>query len=155
MPNLELYEVDVPIHRTDQQLHGLHVFTGQATSPSEALARAHQVYDAALAARKAGLANPGRQDDGWGAERGPRRLGAGLASGEGRPLDQPVQLDQHQQLRAVDTPRGRRSRPGNRRLPRATHPVQDEREPSVWPPPRAYTPRSDNAPCTSPHSRCR
>ncbi|MFE1452682.1 hypothetical protein [Streptomyces olivaceoviridis] len=67
MPKPEFYEVDVPIHRTDQQLHGLHVFTGQATSPSEALARAHQVYDAALAARKAGLANPGRQDGGWGA----------------------------------------------------------------------------------------
>ncbi|MGW1007713.1 hypothetical protein [Streptomyces sp. NPDC002520] len=67
MPQSEFYEVDVPIHRTDQQLHGLHVFTGQATSPGEALTRAHQVYDAALAARKAGLANPGRQDGGWGA----------------------------------------------------------------------------------------
>ncbi|MGV9758599.1 hypothetical protein ACWDUC_22595 [Streptomyces tricolor] len=43
-----------------QQLHGLHVFTGQATSPSEALACTHQVYDAALAARKAGLDKPGR-----------------------------------------------------------------------------------------------
>ncbi|MFE2384407.1 hypothetical protein [Streptomyces misionensis] len=67
MPQPQFYEVDVPIHRTDQQLHGLHVCTGQATSPSEALARAHQVYDAALAARKAGLANPGRQHGGWGA----------------------------------------------------------------------------------------
>ncbi|CAK7288497.1 conserved hypothetical protein [Streptomyces misionensis JCM 4497] len=86
---------------------------------------------------------PGRR---LGSERGPRRMGAGLAGGEGRPLDQPVQLDQHQQLRAVDTPRGRRTRPGNRRLPRATHPVQDEREPPVWPPSRAYMPRPDNAP---------
>ncbi len=67
MSQLEFYEVDVPIHRTDQQLHGLHVFTGQATSSSEAMACAHQVYDAALAARKAGLTNPGRQDGGWGA----------------------------------------------------------------------------------------
>ncbi|WDM16491.1 hypothetical protein J3S85_36405 [Streptomyces lavenduligriseus] len=65
MPKPELYEVDVPIHHADQ--HGLHVFTGQATSPSEALARAQQVYTAALAARKAGRANPGRQDGGWGA----------------------------------------------------------------------------------------
>lgn len=146
MPQPEFYEVDVPIHRTDQQLHGLHVFTGQATSPSEALARAHQVYDAALVARKAGLANPGRQDDGWGASGVRDGWEAGLAGGEGRPLVQPVQLDQQEQLRAVDTPRGRRSRPGNRRLPRATHPVQDEREPPVWPPSRAYTPRPDNAP---------
>ncbi|GAA2615450.1 hypothetical protein GCM10010304_80860 [Streptomyces roseoviolaceus] len=63
----ELYEVDVPIHDTTRTLHGLHVFTGQAASPSEALTRAHQVYDQALAARKAGLAHPGRQDGGRGA----------------------------------------------------------------------------------------
>ncbi|MFD7667766.1 hypothetical protein [Streptomyces sp. NPDC059788] len=61
------FEVDVPMHTTDRTLHGLHVFTGQATSPGEALARAHQVYDQALAAREAGRDNPGRQDGGWGA----------------------------------------------------------------------------------------
>lgn len=65
MPHPKLFEVDVPIHDTTHTLHGLHVFTGQATSRSEALNRAHQVYDAALAARKAGLDNPGRQDGGW------------------------------------------------------------------------------------------
>ncbi|MEU7592557.1 hypothetical protein AB0B79_05900 [Streptomyces sp. NPDC039022] len=62
-----VFEVDVPIHTRDRKLHGLHVFTGQATSPDEALTRAHQVYDQALAAREAGRDNPGRQDGGWGA----------------------------------------------------------------------------------------
>ncbi|WP_326743392.1 hypothetical protein [Streptomyces sp. NBC_01768] len=64
---LEFYEVDVPIHTNDWALHGVHVFTGRASSVTEALARAHQVYDAALAARQAGLEIPGRQDGGWGA----------------------------------------------------------------------------------------
>lgn len=64
---LEPYEVDVPIHTTDWALHGVHVFTGQATSRTEALARAHQVYAQALSAHHAGRTNPGRQDGGWGA----------------------------------------------------------------------------------------
>lgn len=67
MRHLEFYEVDVPIHNTSRTLHGVHVFTGKASSADEALARAHQVYDAAFAARQAGLEVPGQQDDGWGA----------------------------------------------------------------------------------------
>ncbi|WP_331726548.1 hypothetical protein OG592_44060 (plasmid) [Streptomyces avidinii] len=62
------FEVDVPIrHTTNRQLHGVHVFTGEASSPSEALRRAHEAYDAALAAQAAGLENPGKQPGGWGA----------------------------------------------------------------------------------------
>ncbi|WP_030220379.1 hypothetical protein [Streptomyces bikiniensis] len=65
MPNREFYEVDVPIHDTaSPTLRGLHVFTGVADSPTTALRRAHEVYDAA---RTAGLEDPGRQPDGWGA----------------------------------------------------------------------------------------
>ncbi|MFI1719196.1 hypothetical protein [Streptomyces litmocidini] len=69
MPNRrEFFEVDVPIHDTaNPALKGLHVFTGVADSPATALRRAHEVYDAALAARTAGLEVPGRQPDGWGA----------------------------------------------------------------------------------------
>lgn len=67
MPHLEFYEVDVPIHDTSRAQHGVHVFTGKASSVDEALARAHQVYDAANAARQAGLEIPGQQDGGWGA----------------------------------------------------------------------------------------
>ncbi|MCT2546266.1 hypothetical protein [Streptomyces atratus] len=65
--HLEFYEVDVPIHTNDWALHGVHVFTGRASSVTEALNRAHQVYDAAFAARQAGLEIPGQQDGGWGA----------------------------------------------------------------------------------------
>ncbi|MFD8288056.1 hypothetical protein ACFV2B_07450 [Streptomyces lavendulae] len=64
---LEFYEVDVPIHTNDRAQRGVHVFTGWAASVDEALARAHQVYDAAFAARQAGLEVPGQQDGGWGA----------------------------------------------------------------------------------------
>ncbi|MFD4528420.1 hypothetical protein ACFWP7_31780 [Streptomyces sp. NPDC058470] len=68
MPQQKVFEVDVPIHHTtNRALHGVHVFTGRASSTSEALTRAHQVYDAALAAQQAGLENPGRQDGDWGA----------------------------------------------------------------------------------------
>ncbi|MGW2583626.1 hypothetical protein ACWCYZ_20225 [Streptomyces virginiae] len=67
MPQLEFYEVDVPIHTNDRALHGVHVFTGKASSANEALTRAHQVYDASAAARQAGLEVPGQQDGGWGA----------------------------------------------------------------------------------------
>ncbi|MER6445478.1 hypothetical protein [Streptomyces venezuelae] len=63
MPQLEVYEVNVPIHTNDRALHGVHVFTGQASSVTEALTRAHQVY----AARQAGIEVPGQQDGGWGA----------------------------------------------------------------------------------------
>jgi hypothetical protein len=68
MPNHEIYEVDVPIHDTaNPACRGLHVFTGEADSPTTALRRAHDVYDAALAAHTAGLQIPGKQPDQWGA----------------------------------------------------------------------------------------
>ncbi|MDX2915985.1 hypothetical protein [Streptomyces griseiscabiei] len=64
---LRIYEVDVPIHDTSHpDRRGVHVFTGVADSPAAALRRAHEVYDAALAAQQAGLENPGRQPDNWG-----------------------------------------------------------------------------------------
>ncbi|MFM9500340.1 hypothetical protein ACKI1Q_43070 [Streptomyces galilaeus] len=67
--HLRIYEVDVPIHdTTDPDRRGrLHVFTGVADSPAAALRRAHEVYDAALAAHTAGLEIPGKQPDSWGA----------------------------------------------------------------------------------------
>ncbi|MFZ3562836.1 hypothetical protein ACOKM5_43675 [Streptomyces sp. BH097] len=62
------YEVDVPIYdATDPDRRGVHVFTGVADSPAAALRRAHEVYDAALAAHTAGLEIPGKQPDNWGA----------------------------------------------------------------------------------------
>ncbi|APE26790.1 hypothetical protein [Streptomyces venezuelae] len=68
MPNHEVYEVDVPIHDTaNPARRGLHVFTGVADSPAAALRRAHEVYDAALAAQQAGLEIPGKEPDSWGA----------------------------------------------------------------------------------------
>ncbi|GGP90219.1 hypothetical protein [Streptomyces melanogenes] len=67
MWHLEFYEVDVPIHDTSRAQHGVHVFTGKASSVEEALDRARQAYDAAFAARQAGLEVPGQQDGGWGA----------------------------------------------------------------------------------------
>ncbi|MGW3148839.1 hypothetical protein ACWDG1_30020 [Streptomyces sp. NPDC001177] len=61
-------EVDVPIHDTNHpDRRGAHVFTGVADSPAAALRRAHEVYDAALAAHTAGLEIPGKQPDSWGA----------------------------------------------------------------------------------------
>ncbi|MET8168876.1 hypothetical protein ACIRPU_40595 [Streptomyces sp. NPDC102259] len=66
--HLRIYEVDVPMHDTTNPARkGLHVFTGEADSPNAALRRAHEVYDAALAAQKAGLEIPGKQPDNWGA----------------------------------------------------------------------------------------
>lgn len=66
--HLRIYEVDVPMHDTNHpDRRGLHVFTGVADSPAAALHRAHEVYDAALAAQQAGLENPGKQPDSWGA----------------------------------------------------------------------------------------
>ncbi|MFE2245403.1 hypothetical protein [Streptomyces lavendulae] len=54
MPS-SFYEVDVPTHdSTNPALKGVHVFTGVADSPAAALRRAHEVYDAALAAHTAG-----------------------------------------------------------------------------------------------------
>ncbi|MGW4779941.1 hypothetical protein ACWEPA_25170 [Streptomyces filamentosus] len=68
MPNREFYEVDVPIHDSiDPDWRVLHVFTGVADSPAAALRRAHEVYDAALAAHTASREVPGRQPDRWGA----------------------------------------------------------------------------------------
>ncbi|MFD7618764.1 hypothetical protein [Streptomyces sp. NPDC059802] len=55
MSNGKFYEADVPIHNTaDPARRALHVFTGEADSPTTAPRRAHEVYDAALAAHTAG-----------------------------------------------------------------------------------------------------
>ncbi|MDQ1013249.1 hypothetical protein QFZ82_007734 [Streptomyces sp. V4I23] len=55
MTQLSHYEVDVPIHHsTDQTRRGLHVFTGPATGPNEALAAAHSAYDQAVQRVSAG-----------------------------------------------------------------------------------------------------
>jgi hypothetical protein len=63
-----VYEVDVPTRSTTQPgLEGVHVFTGQADSRSAAVRIAHEVYDAARAAREAGLEIPHGRPDGWGA----------------------------------------------------------------------------------------
>ncbi|MER6916091.1 hypothetical protein ABT354_30845 [Streptomyces sp. NPDC000594] len=68
MPHTEFYEVDVPIRNTNHPARqGVHVFTGVADSPTAALRRAHEVYDAALTAHAAGREIPGRQPDSWGA----------------------------------------------------------------------------------------
>ncbi|MFJ3505037.1 hypothetical protein [Streptomyces sp. NPDC090135] len=45
----------------------MHVFTGEADSPTTALRRAHEVHDAALAAQQAGLEIPAKQPENWGA----------------------------------------------------------------------------------------
>ncbi|MFK0112532.1 hypothetical protein [Streptomyces sp. NPDC091217] len=65
---LPYFEVDVPIRSTAQPgLSGMHYFTGPADSHSAALRIAHEVYDAAHAAREAGLKIPDKRPDGWGA----------------------------------------------------------------------------------------
>ncbi|MDX3132190.1 hypothetical protein PV367_20870 [Streptomyces europaeiscabiei] len=65
---LPYFEVDVPIRSTAQPgLSGVHVFTGRADSRSAAVRIAHEVYDAARAAREAGLEIPHGRPDGWGA----------------------------------------------------------------------------------------
>ncbi|MFB6876026.1 hypothetical protein [Streptomyces sp. NPDC056323] len=43
----------------------MQVFTGIADTPAAALRRAHEVYDAALVAHKAGIEIPHGRPDGW------------------------------------------------------------------------------------------
>ncbi|WP_435811252.1 hypothetical protein [Streptomyces ossamyceticus] len=76
----------------------MHVFTGQADSRSAAVRIAHEVYDAARAAREAGLEIP-HDRPGLGRVRLPARLGARLAGRDRRPLEQPVQLGPHRRRR--------------------------------------------------------
>ncbi|WP_041822851.1 hypothetical protein [Streptomyces davaonensis] len=65
---LPYFEVDVPTRSTTQPgLSGVHVFTGRADSRSAAVRIAHEVYDAARAAREDGLEIPHDRPDGWGA----------------------------------------------------------------------------------------
>ncbi|MFD3622761.1 hypothetical protein ACFWWT_48170 [Streptomyces sp. NPDC058676] len=65
---LPYYEVDVPTKNTAQPgLSGVHVFTGPADNRSAALQKAHEAYDAARAAKEAGLEIPHGRPDGWGA----------------------------------------------------------------------------------------
>ncbi|WP_331759409.1 hypothetical protein [Streptomyces sp. NBC_01579] len=62
------FEVDVPIRSTETpRLSGVHVFTGRADSRRAAVQAAHEVYDAARAARAAGLEIPHGRPDGGGA----------------------------------------------------------------------------------------
>jgi hypothetical protein len=66
---LPYWEVDVPIHHTTDKdrPRGLHIFTGKASSHSDAVRIAHEVYDQALAAIQAGIEIPGKRPDGWAA----------------------------------------------------------------------------------------
>ncbi|MCX4784281.1 hypothetical protein [Streptomyces sp. NBC_01264] len=62
------YEVDVPIHHaTDQDRRGLHVFTGCAAGPAEALAAAHNAYDRAMQHVSGGRPVPDDSSNGWAA----------------------------------------------------------------------------------------
>ncbi|GHE56352.1 hypothetical protein GCM10018785_27060 [Streptomyces longispororuber] len=65
---LPYFEVDVPIHRTDQPgSRGVHVFTGRASTRRAAVKAAHAAYTAARAAAEAGLEIPHDRPGGWGA----------------------------------------------------------------------------------------
>ncbi|MER5886956.1 hypothetical protein ABT160_24295 [Streptomyces sp. NPDC001941] len=64
MPFHVIYEVDVPIHRSDDpDQRGLHVFTGEADSPTTALQFAHAAYDAALTGHTSPV--PNGEPSGW------------------------------------------------------------------------------------------
>ncbi|MGC5041069.1 hypothetical protein ACLQ2C_36640 [Streptomyces sp. DT73] len=65
---LPIFEVDVPIRSAAQPgARGVHVFTGRAENRHAAVRIAHEVYDAARAAREAGREIPHGRPDGWGA----------------------------------------------------------------------------------------
>jgi hypothetical protein len=64
----QYFEVDVPAHHTtDPGRRGLHVFTGEARTRREALRRAHEAVDDALAARTAGHEIRCKHPGGWAA----------------------------------------------------------------------------------------
>ncbi|MEK8141719.1 hypothetical protein NKH18_01105 [Streptomyces sp. M10(2022)] len=124
---LPYFEVDVPIHSTEAPgQHGLHVFTGRADSRSAAVRIAHEVYDAARAATETGREIPtdGRTA-GVPADTGP----AGSPTGPPRPPAAGPSPAPSSCSSARD------SRPACwLTTARATHPVRDERETSVWTP---------------------
>jgi hypothetical protein len=63
--HLRIYEVDVLIYDTNHpDRHGVHVHRRRRL-PAAALRRAHEVYDAALAAHTAGLEIPRKQPNSW------------------------------------------------------------------------------------------
>jgi hypothetical protein len=64
---LPVYEVDVPTRNHGTGQRGLHIVTGEADSPTDAVRIAQEVYDAAVAAQQAGLEIPYKRPDGWGA----------------------------------------------------------------------------------------
>ncbi|MFQ3556598.1 hypothetical protein QZN11_07285 [Streptomyces gramineus] len=66
MRNRQVYQVSVPAQQ-DHSDAGLHIFTGEATSPGTALRSARKVHDAALAAQRDGLPQPAHRSDGWSA----------------------------------------------------------------------------------------
>ncbi|MER7112218.1 hypothetical protein [Streptomyces sp. NPDC000229] len=70
---LPYWEVDVPIQRTDDPtVRGLHVFTGRAAGPGDALKAAHDAYDQAVLLHAAGREIPSTSGTGGWAARGLR-----------------------------------------------------------------------------------
>ncbi|WP_432044263.1 hypothetical protein [Streptomyces cadmiisoli] len=68
MPHREFFQVDVPAHpNRNRALHGVHVFTGEASSGRQALKRARKGYDRARAAHRAGRQIPVGRPGTWAA----------------------------------------------------------------------------------------
>lgn len=63
MPS-QVYQVSVPA-RLSNGRQGVHVFTGQADCPADAVHAAHKAYDAAATARQAGPPRRTRRPSGW------------------------------------------------------------------------------------------
>ncbi|MEW1552328.1 hypothetical protein, partial [Streptomyces tsukubensis] len=66
MAALPYYGVDVPI-RNSTGANGVHIFTGRARTPGDAVRIAHEVYDTARAAQASGRNIPDQRPDGWAA----------------------------------------------------------------------------------------
>ncbi|SED58439.1 hypothetical protein [Streptomyces sp. Ag109_O5-10] len=63
MPS-QVYQVSVPA-RLSNGRQGVHVFTGHADCPADAVHAAHKAYDAAATARQAGPPRRTRRPSGW------------------------------------------------------------------------------------------
>ncbi|MFJ8158053.1 hypothetical protein [Streptomyces sp. NPDC094468] len=61
---LQVYQVTVPARLGDGR-QGVHVFTGRAGCSAEAVREARRAYDAATAARRAGLPKKVCRPNGW------------------------------------------------------------------------------------------
>lgn len=65
---LPRFEVDVPIHDPDHpDRHGVHVFTGRANGPGDALSAAFTAWDQARQCAAAGRQIPPASGSGWSA----------------------------------------------------------------------------------------